>query len=343
MLKRKTPLSRAIIALLVPFVAGGLTACDRGGGEGQLVVYSGRNENLVKPILERFARDTGIDIRVRYGGTAELAATLLEEGEGTRADVFFSQDAGALAALASRGRLGRLDDGVLDRVPERYRDPAGTWVGVTGRARVIAYNTETVSEADLPQSVLELTDPKWKDRVGAPPTNASFVAFVSALVEQIGRDATKTFLEGLKSNGLKTYDNNVVTLEAVGDGEIDVGLVNHYYLYNEFKQRPGSTVANFYPGQQPGGEGTFINVSGLGILRGTDRASDARRLVDFLLGDEAQEYFREETAEYPLRKGVEPLPELPPLDSLKVIDVPLSELGKDLESSLDLLQEVGLT
>lgn len=345
MLNRTTALNKALFLSLVALVAAaGLVACNGGNGEdGALVVYSGRNENLVKPILERFARETGIDIRVRYGDTAELAATLLEEGEGTRADVFFSQDAGALAALGSRGRLASIDRALLGAVAERYRDPAGSWVGVTGRARVIAYNTRAVPEADLPGSVLELTDPKWKDRVGAPPTNASFVAFVSALVEQFGRDATKTFLEGLKGNGLKTYDNNVVTLEAVGDGEIDLGLVNHYYLYNEFKQRPGSTVANFYPGQQPGGEGTFVNVSGLGILRGTDRAADAGKLVEFLLGAEAQRYFREETAEYPLRKGVEPLPELPALDTLKVIDVPLSDLGKDLESSLDLLQEVGLT
>ncbi len=336
---------KKVLVLLAPLVvASGLAACERGSGDGgQLIVYSGRNENLVRPILERFAKETGIDIKVKYGDTAELAATLLEEGEATEADVFFSQDAGALAALASRGRLTAIESSSLDVVPERFRDPKGQWVGVTGRARVFAYNSEAVQEADLPQSVFELTEPKWKDRVGAPPTNASFVAFVSALIEQEGRDKTKTLLEALKANGLKTFDNNVVTLEAVADGEIDLGLVNHYYLYNEFEQRPGSPVANFYPGQGSGGEGTFVNVAGLGVLKGTDQSANARKLVAFLLGEEAQKFFREETAEYPLRKGVDPLPELPALDSLKVIDVPLSELGKDLEASLDLLQEVGLT
>ncbi len=335
---------KALVVLVPLLLASGLGACKSGGGDGgQLIVYSGRNENLVKPILERFAKETGIDIKVKYGETAELAATLLEEGKATEADVFFSQDAGALAALAMRGRLASIEKSSLDLVPERFRDPKGRWVGVTGRARVFAYNTEAVPEADLPQSVFELVEPKWKDRVGAPPTNASFVAFVSALIEQEGRDKTKTFLEALKANGLKTYDNNVVTLEAVADGEIDLGLVNHYYLYNEFKQRPGSPVANFYPGQGADGEGTFVNVAGLGVLKGTDQSANARKLVAFLLGEEAQEFFREETSEYPLRAGVEPLPELPALDSLKVIDVPLSELGKDLEASLDLLQEVGLT
>lgn len=330
----------ALLAALA--MAVGLAGCNDGGG-GDLVVYSGRNENLVRPILERFAADTGIDIRVRYGDTAELAATILEEGEGTRADVFFSQDAGALAALAGRGRLTELPSEAIDDVDARFRDPDGRWVGVTGRARVIAYNTNRVPEAELPESVFELTGPKWRGRVGFPPTNASFVAYVSALTEQVGRDRTKAWLEGLKANGAKTFDNNIVTLEAVADGEVDLGLVNHYYLYNEFEQRPGSPVANHYLGQQPGGEGTFVNVAGLGILEGTDRSEDARRLVTYLLGQEAQEYFRTETAEYPLSAGVEPLPELPKLADLRVIDVPLHQLGRDLEASLELLKEVGLT
>lgn len=330
------------VALVALVAAASLTACNGGDG-GDLVVYSGRNENLVRPILERFAKETGIDIRVRYGDTAALAATLLEEGDGTRADVFFSQDAGALAALASAGRLAELPAAAVDRVEARFRDPDGRWVGVTGRARVIAYNTDKVPVAELPESVFELTDPTWRGRIGFPPTNASFVAFVSALTEQVGRDRTKAWLEGLKANGAKRFDNNIVTLEAVADGEVDLGLVNHYYLYNEFKQRPGSTVANHYPGQKAGGEGTFVNVSGLGILEGTDRSADARRLVAYLLGKEAQDYFRTETAEYPLAAGVEALPDLPRLADLKVIDVPLQRLGRDLEASLALLKEVGLT
>jgi iron(III) transport system substrate-binding protein len=159
----------------------------------------------------------------------------------------------------------------------------------------------------------------------------------------VGRERTKAWLEGLKANGAKRFDNNLVTLEAVADGEIDLGLVNHYYLYNEFKQRPGSPVANHYPGQKPGGEGTFVNVAGLGILRGNDHQDSARRLVQFLLGAEAQEYFRTETAEYPLAAGVQPLPELPKLAELKTIDVPLPTLGRDLQASVNLLKEVGLT
>ena len=175
-----------------------------------------------------------------------------------------------------------------------------------------------------------------------PPTNASFIAFVSALTEEHGAAKTKAFLEGLKANGAKTYDNNIVTIEAIADGEIDLGLVNHYYLYSEFEERPDLPVANFYPGQRSGA-GTFVNVAGLGILEGTERSEEAEKLLDFLLSAEAQEYFSDETTEYPLRPEVPASDKLPPLDSIKTIEVPLSELGKDLEASVDLIREVGLT
>ena len=331
-------MTAAALALLL---AGALASC--GGGGDDLVIYSGRNENLVRPLLDRFAEETGIDIAVKYGDTSELLPTILEEGEGTRADVFFSQDAGALAALADQGFLADLEAGVLDGVDERFRDPDGRWVGVTGRARVIAYNTDALDEAEVPESPLDVNDPEWRGRVGFPPTNASFIAMVSALREQHGEDATREFLEGLEANGAKRYDNNIQVLEGLARGEIDLGLVNHYYLYNEFKSNADAPVANHYPGQEAGGEGTFVNIAGVGIIAGTDQSEDARRFVEFLLEEEAQTYFREETSEYPLAAGVDALPELPPLEDMKTIDVPLARLGRDLEGTVRLLREVGLS
>lgn len=329
-----------VLALVV--LAAGAAACNN-DERAQLVVYSGRNENLVRPLLEDFARETGIDISVRYGDTSELAPTILEEGENTRADVFFSQDAGALAALGDAGRFRTLPRRLLNRVDARFRDPDGRWAGVTARARVIAYNTDRLREQDLPASVLSLTEPAWKNRVGIAPTNASFVAYVSALIEEIGATRARQFLEGLRANGAKEYDSNIVILDAVASGEIDVGLTNHYYLYSEFKERPDAPVANFYPGQGPEGEGTFINVAGVGILEGTDRGEEAEQLVEFLLSRKGQEYFRDETTEYPLAAGVEAIDELPPIAELKTIDVPLDRLGKDLSGSLQLIKDVGLT
>ena len=331
-----------VVALLVSVVAG---ACGViGGGSGdELVVYSGRNENLVRPLLDRFEESTGIELSVRYADTAELLPTLLEEGSNTRADVFFSQDAGALGELALKDLVRPLPADVLDAVDTRFRDTGGRWVGVTARARVIAYNTDRLRPDALPKSVLDVTAPEWKDRVGYPPTNASFVAFVTSLRETVGEDRTRQFLEGLKANGAKRYDNNILTLDAVAAGEVDIGLVNHYYLYNEFTERPDAHVANFYPGQDEGGEGTFVNVAGVAILSNSDKVPAAERFVRFLLDQEAQEFFRDETAEYPLRTGVDPIAELPPLSSLKTIDVPLSQLGRDLEGTVKLLKDVGLT
>ncbi|MDP9402991.1 MAG: iron ABC transporter substrate-binding protein [Actinomycetota bacterium] len=333
-----------LILLVTAVAAGVLSGCGQGGGDGgELVVYAGRNENLVRPLLDRFAKQSGIDIRVRYGETAELLPTILEEGANTRADVFLSQDAGALGELAGKARLRPLPAEVLDQVEPRFREEDGRWVGVTGRARVIAYNTERVDRADLPASVLEVTEPRWKGKVGFPPTNASFVSFVSALREMVGDKRTRSFLEGLEANGAKRYDNNVVTLDAVASGEVELGLVNHYYLYNEFKERPEAPVANHYPGQEAGGEGTFVNVSGVAVLSNTDEPAAAERFVRFLLSEDAQRYFRDETAEYPLRRGVGPIAELPPLRTLKTIDVPLAALGRDLEGTVEMLKDVGLT
>lgn len=323
-------------------LAATLSACSDDGRDS-LVVYVGRNEALIGPLLDRFAADTGIDITVRYNDTAELLPTILEEGKDTRADVFLSQDAGALSRLSSEGFLARLPQGQLDLVDERFRDPGDRWVALTGRVRVIAYNTEQVPEDDLPESVFDLVDPKWKGKVGLPPTNASFTAFVSALVEHAGEPKVRAWLQGMKANDVETFDNNVQVLKAVADGEISLGLVNHYYLYNHLEEDEKATVANHYPGQETGGEGTFVNVSGVAIIERTEQKEAAERFVAFLLSEEAQEFFRDDTAEYPVRKGVGAVAELPPLSSLKTIDVPLSQLGSDLDVTLRLLKEVGLT
>ena len=338
-MRRLVPLAATIV------VAALLAACGAGGGDSdeRLVVYSGRNENLVRPLLERFEEKTGIALDVRYADTAELLPTILEEGRNTRADVFFSQDAGALGELSLKGLVRPLPADVLDLVDPRFRDTEGRWIGVTARARVIAYNTDRLDPAGLPGSVLDVTAAEWKGRVGYPPTNASFVAFVTALRETVGEDRTRQFLEGLKDNGAKRYDNNILTIDAVAAGEVDIGLVNHYYLYNEFKERPDAHVANFYPGQEEGGEGTFVNVAGVAVLADTDRLPAAERFVRFLLEEESQHYFRDETAEYPLRDGVDPIPELPALASLKTVPIPLTQLGRDLEGTVELLKDVGLT
>ena len=317
-----------------------LILCLLGSAFAQtLTVYSGRNEAFVEPVIEDFEAETGIDVEVRYGDTAELAATVLEEGEGSPADVFLAQDAGALGALEDAGRFAQLPDATLEKVDNRFRSQEGAWVGVTGRARVIAYNTDNVSEDALPTSVFDLTDEQYQGRVGWAPTNGSFQAFVTAMRMVEGEERTREWLEGMMSNGVQVYPNNSSQVEAVGRGEIDFGLVNHYYLFRFLaEQGEGFPVRNFY--LQDADIGSLVNVAGAGVLASSDQSESARQFVDYLLSPNAQQHFANEVYEYPLVAGIQTSPLLTPLSELQTPDIDLSNLD-DLEGTLLLLQEVG--
>ena len=343
--------SRLALLACLPALALGLAACgteDEGGGAGAaaggqetLTVYSGRAERLVGDLYKRFERETGVKVEVRYGDSAELAATLAEEGGNSPADLFFSQDAGALGAVEAAGLLEGLPPAPLEQVDERYRDAQGTWVGVSGRARVVAYSTERVKPADLPASIFDFTDPRWKDRIGFAPPNASFQAFISGMRLTVGDERTKQWLEDIKKNDPVLLENNIQTEEAIASGEIDVGFVNHYYLFELRGERPDFPVENHF--LKDGDPGSLVNVSGTGILRSSDAKPTAQRLVDYLLSEQGQAYFSAETSEYPLVDGVAPPEGARPLDEVEGPDIALDALGGKLQSTLELLNEVGLT
>ena len=311
---------------------------EAGEASGPITVYSGRNEELVSWAFDEFSAETGIEVAVRYGDTAELAATILEEGDASPADVYFAQDAGALGALEAEGRLTTLPDDILDLVDDNLRAPSGAWTGVTGRVRVIAYNTDTVSEAEVPDSVFELTEPEWRGRVGWAPTNGSFQAFVTAMRVTEGEEVTREWLEGMLANDPVVFSNNTGAVEGVSRGEADLGLVNHYYLYRFLAEDPDFNVANKY---LPGDIGGLVNIAGVGILSSSDEQAAAEELVRFLLGEEVQAFFGQETdaLEFPLVTGIDS-PELPSLESLDPPQVDLSRL-EDLQGTLELLNEVG--
>jgi iron(III) transport system substrate-binding protein len=311
-----------------------------GGEEGDITVYSGRQEDLVEGLFEQFEGATGIEVDVRYGDSAELAATIAEEGDNTPADVFFAQDAGSLGSVGEEGLLAELPAETLDKVDERFADPQGRWVGTSGRVRVVAYNTEALSEDELPDSIWDYADPAWRGRLGLPPTNASFQAMVTAMRLEAGDERTREWLEGLAANEPRIFENNVQTLEAIAAGEIDAGFVNHYYLYGLLEEQPDAPVANHY--LAAGDPGALVNVASAGILRTTDRPDMAQQLVDYLLGP-GQEYFAAETYEYPLVEGVAPGSELPPLSDLQGPDLELGVFGEELAATLELLDSVGLT
>jgi iron(III) transport system substrate-binding protein len=306
--------------------------------EGSLIVYSGRSESLVGPLFERFEAESGIEVEVRYGDSAELAALLLEEGGRSPADLFFAQDAGALGAVAASGALASLDPAVLGRVEPRFRDPEGQWVGTSGRARVAAYSTER-PDLVLPESIHGFTDPAWQGRLGWAPTNGSFQAFVTGLRLLEGEDAARAWLEGIMANAPVAYEGNAAAVEGVAAGEVDVALVNHYYAL-ELAAEHGSDfpVANHY--FAAGDPGSLINVAGVGQLATAAHPQAAAALVHYLLSSEAQSYFADTTFEYPLIDGVTPDPRLPALDSIEAPEMDLSDLA-DLQGTVALLRDVG--
>ncbi len=312
------------------------------GVDPEITIYSGRTKDLVQPIMDQFTKATGIKVNVRYGGTTELATTILEEGNNSPADIFFSQDAGSLGAVAGEGRFKKLPDALLKRVEPRFRSPEGMWVGTSGRARVIAYSTTALKESDLPASILGFTDPKWKGKIGWAPTNASFQAFVTAMRVKMGNEATANWLKGIQANKPHVYPNNSAAVAAVGAGEVQVAFVNHYYLLNFLKEKGESfPVRNYYP--KKGDIGSMINVAGVGVLKTSKHADAAEKFVDFLLTPEAQKRFIDggEDNEYPVIAGVPNNPKVKPLKEIESPDIDLSKIS-DLKGTLKLLRDVGV-
>ena len=338
---------RKLAAVVIAAVAAAFAAAVASGSPEAvttLTVYSGRDERFVGPIYRRFTETTGIELRVRYGDSASLAATLLEEGSHSPADVFVSQDAGALGAVAGRGRLKVLPQPLLGRVPKRFRAPGKRWVGISGRARVVVYNTNELRPSQLPQTIWGYTHPRWRGKVGLPPTNASFQAFVSAMRIRAGDARTRDWLLALKANDVKFFSGNAQVVAAVARGEIQVGFVNHYYLFQLKEQQPNAAAANHFL-RRKNDPGALVNVAGAGVVTGTEKAGAAQRFIAFLLGREAQRFFARSPgrAEYPLAARVRPRVGLPPLSSIEGARVSLGRLGRELEPTLRLLNEVGYT
>jgi iron(III) transport system substrate-binding protein len=318
------------------------TDTDPDSGEAAddtITIYSGRDEELVQDLLDRLGEETGLEVEVRYGDTAELAAAILEEGPDSPADVYFGQDAGALGALAEAGMLAELPEDILERVPETYRSPEGDWVGLSGRSRVIAYDTREVD--DPPDSIFELTEPEWEGEVAISPPNGSFQAFVTGVRVLEGDEVTREWLEGLMDNDVQYYDNNNAMYDAIEAGEVQLALSNHYYWYQRV-QEEGEDALNSAVHYLPGGDpGALVNIAGAGVLASSENSEGAEAAVEFLLGEEAQEYFTQETTEYPVVEGVETMDELPDFDALDQPDIDLGDL-RELDETLQMLEEVGV-
>lgn len=319
-----------------------LVSCDSTSAANPvpLVIYSGRSETLVGPIIDQFITDTGIAAEVRYGDTAELAATLLEEGVNSPADIFFAQDPGGMGVVADAGMLQELPESILNLVDLRFADPNQQWVGVSGRARVVVYNSEILSTEDLPDDLWGFVDPQWNGKIGLPPTNASFQAMVTAMRQEWGQEDTRRWLEGIMANKPLFYEKNTPTVAAVGAGEVEVGFVNHYYLYRFLAEEgAGFSARNYF--LPAGGPGSLILVSGVGMLNTSQNQENSLKFIEYLLGEKAQTYFSTGTLEYPLASSIAPDIDLIPLDNLNSLDIDLIDLA-DIQGTIQLMQEVGM-
>jgi iron(III) transport system substrate-binding protein len=305
---------------------------------GNITLYSGRTEELVAPLIERFEEATNIEVEVRYGSSPEMAATLLTEGGDSPADLFYSQDPASLGSVAEL--MAPLPESVLSLVPEAYRDPDGLWVGITVRSRVLAFNPELVPDDQMPDSYKDLVDPEWSGRVGIAPTNGSFIAFVSAMILTEGEEATLAWLEGLAANDPITFDGNAPIAAAVDAGDVDVGLINHYYLLQLGAEQGDTTGQNHFFAQADAG--SLVMPSGISMLATAANPEAAAELVAFLLSSESQAYFAETNFEYPVASGA-PAPEgAPPLDTLVSPSLSATEMASVLDRATDLIAEAGL-
>ena len=338
-------LSRALkigaVALAATIAATTLSGCAKEttqtSGDQSITVYSGRSEDLIAPLLEQFSSETGIAVEVRYSDSASLAAQILEEGSNVQADVFFSQDAGALGAVSEAGAFKTLNSDITELVAVQYRSTDNTWVGVSGRSRVLSYDPNQISAAELPKSVLDLADAKWQGKIGIAPTNASFQSAVTAMRVLKGEAETSKWLAAMKKNAV-LFEKNSQILEAVESGEIAAGLINHYYWYERAAEVGEETMKSKMSWFADGDPGNLVNVAGVGVL--SDKP-EAQTFAKWLLGNSAQTFFVEKTAEYSLI-GLPAKQGLPALDKIAAPKIDLSALAP-LAQTLDLIRNAGLT
>jgi iron(III) transport system substrate-binding protein len=333
-------------AIAVVLLAGGcgFDTGASGGGSNEpetegITLYSGRIPAAIGGAVDSYEANADRDVQVRYADTADLAATLIEEGDASPADAFFAQEPGAIAAVADAGALARLPDDILERVPARYRDPEGRWVGVTGRARILAYNRDAVQRSELPRSPFGLVASRWRDRIGWSPASSSMQEYVTAVRSRYGDERTRQWLEEMVANGAVDYPNNVTIRDAIAAGEIDVGLINHYYVAQAVAMEGEDyPVGVHFP---PGGLGSLLLLTSVGVLESSDRKAEAFGFVRSLLAPPSQEFFTFSSKEYPLARGATPDPSLSvPLAEIPSIEGELVDLD-ELQATIELMQEAG--
>ena len=318
-------------------VPGGTSMDDMPDLSGELRIYSGRGEGLVGDLIsyldDRYPEFTP---RVTYDTASALATRIDTEAGNTPADVFYSVNAGALAFLAENDRTQALTGDTTDLVGEEFRADDGAWTGTSGRARTVPYNTNALSESDVPDSIMAFPDlTEYEGEIGWAPTYSSFQGFVTAMIELEGEEATREWLNGMQDLGVQQYSDEFAIAQAVADGDLSLGFTNHYYIQRVLAGRPEAPLSTAFTN---GDAGAVFNVAGAARIAASDNGEQADLFVRHLLSSEAQEFFAVRTFEYPLVSGVEPVGRLPTIDELNVPDIDLSALS-NLDQTVQLLRD----
>ena len=323
-------------------VATEAPAVETGDVSGELVIYSGRTEPLLQPVIDAFkAKYPDVQVLLKAGSNSELANALIEEQANPQADVFITTELFTVQSLAQEGVFHFYQPVGADQLPAEFRGGDNLWTGLTRRARVIIYNADLVSEDELPTSIFDLTDPKWKGQIAAAgSTNGSMQAQIAAMRQLIGEEETEAWLNGLIANEVTFFGGHTDVRKAVGAGEFKLGLVNHYYYY--LQKAEGSNVGIIFPDQGDGQIGLITNATAAAVVNGASHQPAAQAFMDFLVSPEGQKLFAEQNYEYPLLNEVALHADVQPLDNFRFADVDVVDASQDFDATFDLMEKVAL-
>lgn len=309
---------------------------------GELVLYSGRSEPLIQPVIDAFkSKYPGVEVLLKAGSNSELANALIEEQANPQADVFITTELFTVQSLAQEGVFQSYMPVGADQLPAEFLGADNLWTGLTRRARVIMYNADLVSQDELPTSIFDLTDPKWKGQVAAAgSTNGSMQAQIAAMRQSIGEEETEAWLNGLLENEVTFFGGHTDVRKAVGAGEFKLGLVNHYYYY--LQKAEGSNVGIIFPDQGDGQIGLITNATAAAVVNGAPHLTAAQAFLDFLVSPEGQKLFAEQNYEYPLLPGVQLQADVQPLEGFHFADVDVVKAAEEFDATFDLMEKVGL-
>ncbi|MFI8482955.1 extracellular solute-binding protein [Pseudomonas sp. NPDC078700] len=303
-----------------------------------LTLYNGQHEATGKAVAKAFEEKTGIKVLIRKGGGGQLANQIAEEGERSPADIIYTEEAPPLIKLGSQGLLAKVDQSTLAQVDSKFSDDNGNWLGITSRVRVLAYNPDLITEAELPSSVLEVADPEWAGKIAFVPSSGEFLGQTAAVIRLNGREAAEEWLTGLKAFG-STYTNNVVAMKAVENGEVGAALVNSYY-WTALKKEKGELKSKLHYFAD-GDAGGLSSVSGAAVVKASKHPKEAQAFLAFMISDEGQQAILSKSAEYPVNPNVKADPLLKPYDQLKPPAITAAQIGL-AEEALELQREVGM-